>query len=105
MIFKTNKFTVEFKVPDYYKSQSYRPTYKEDCINIVNVCKSHGLILTKGEADYLWSEISDREYAAGWMNPEHMNIWEEVSGYMKKELDKVFYFDELEGELEEDYEC
>ena len=101
MRLETDLFDISIKIPLH---NCNKIPYKEDCLKIVNECKKHNLILTIGEADYLWSEISDKKYAAGWMNLDHMDIWEEISSFIERDIVKALSNErDLYNDYDEDY--
>ena len=101
MRLETDLFHITIKTSSYNYEKN---PYTNDCLKIVKECKKHGLTLTIGEADYLWSEISDKKYAAGWMNLDHMDIWEEISSFIERDIVKTLSNErDLYNDFDEDY--
>lgn len=101
MRLETDLFDINIKIPS---QSNYQVSYKEDCLKIIKECKKHDLILTIGEADYLWSEISNKKYAAGWMNLDHMDLWEEISSFIERDIVKALSKErDLYHDFDEDY--
>lgn len=92
------------KLPYRWQEPSFKVVYPEDCQKIMDVCKEHDLILTEREADYLWSNISEVFYAAGWLDEKLRNylkvdIWSNIMKLLEMEKGKsVEFLDEMELE-------
>ena len=88
MRIKTNNnctIFIELPTDDYV-------SYKQDCRLITTLCMKHNITITTNEADYLWSEISDKYYCAGWMifDKDNMEyVWIDICRYLREIFNKT----------------